>query len=348
MKRTCISIALLAALFFIAGLAVCDRALAQKKPIVLRLVEPAPASDWPLAFKDYEFAKRFNERAKGEYKMEVYAGGALAKLPEYFDAVRVGAVEMADGPWGLYGFADPRLSLIELPFLFVGNGAANAACRPLVKLFDPILQEKFNAKGLALANTGGLQVWSSKPIKTLEDWKGQLIGTISPPSAKLVKELGGSPVTIMWTDLFESLQKKVIDGAIQGTHGMVVSQLFQVTKYGTIFFGIAGWNGYTINLDVWNKMPQPIKDILQEEADRAMDWMSQVTTTKLPDDDMKVLKEKGVSVYVLPKAERERWENKLAPSGQEDLAKYGDFGKKLKALADDLNKRFPYSEKGLF
>jgi TRAP-type C4-dicarboxylate transport system substrate-binding protein len=348
MKRRCIVVSFLSILLFVIGLAIGDHAMAQKKPIILRLVEPAPADDYPLSFKDFEFAKRFNERAKGEYKIEVNAGGALAKLPEYFDAVRVGAVEMADGPWGLYAFADPRLSLIEMPFLFVSDGAANAACKPLVKLYDQLLQEKFNAKGLALANTGGLQVWSSKPIKTLEDWKGTLVGVISPPSSKLVKDLGGAPVTVMWTEMFEALQKKVIDGAVQGTHGMVATQLYDVVKNGTIFFGIVGWNGYTINLDVWKKMPQHIKDILQEEADRAMDWMSEITTTKLPADDMKVFKEKGVSVYILPKAEREKWESIVAASNKAEFEKFGDFGQKVKSLADDLNKRFPYSEKSLF
>ena len=191
-------------------------------------------------------------------------------------------------------------------------------------------------------------MWTSKPVKTLEDWKGLMLGVISPPSSKLVKDLGGAPVSIMWTELFEGLQKKVIDGAIQGSHGMVNSQLYEVVKNGTIFFAIAGWNGYTINLDVWKKMPQHIKNILQEEADRAMDWMSDVTSTKIPDMDMKVFKEKGVSIYVLPKAERERWEGIVAASTDADLAKAGELGKKLKSIADDVNKRFPYSEKGMF
>ena len=53
-----------------------------------------------MTFKDLESAKKFNERAKGEYVIEVHAGGALVKLPEYFDAVRIGAVEIADAPYG--------------------------------------------------------------------------------------------------------------------------------------------------------------------------------------------------------------------------------------------------------
>ena len=347
MKRTCIAISL-AILLFVVGLAVCNPAMAEKKPIILRLVEPAPANDWPLAYKDMEFAKRFNERAKGEYKMEVFAGGALAKLPEYFDSVRVGAIEMADAPWGMFGFADPKLSLLELPFLFASMGAASDACRPLTQLYDPILQQKFNAKGLALTNTGGLQLWTDRPVKTLEDMKGLMIGTISPSSATLVKNLGGSPVPIMWTEMFEALQKKVIDGATQGTHGMVVTQLYNVVKYGTIFFPIAGYNGYTINLDVWKKMPQNIKDILQEEANRAADWMTEVCTTQVGDDDMKLFKEKGVSIYILPKDERQRWEERLASYKKEEVAKAAEFGQQVLKIADEANKKFPYTERGMY
>ena len=347
MKRIYIAI-FLPLLLFVLGIVVGNPAMAQKKPVMLRLVEPAPANDWPLAYKDFEFAKRFNERAKGEYKMEVYAGGALAKLPEYFDAVRVGAVEMADAPWGMFGFADPRLSLLEMPFLFASMGAASDACRSLTRLYDPILQKKFNAKGLAVTNTGGLQLWTSRPVKTLEDLKGLMIGTISPPSARLIKDLGGSAVPIMWTDMYEALQKKVVDGAMQGTHGMIVTQLYQVVKYGTIFFPISGYNGYTINLDVWKKMPQHIKDLLQEEADNAADWMTKLCTTQIGDDDMKVYKENGVAIYILPKAEREKWEKKLTPYREEELSKAGDFGQKIMKIAEDANKRFPYSKRGMY
>jgi TRAP-type C4-dicarboxylate transport system substrate-binding protein len=57
-------------------------AVAQKKAIVLRLVVPSPAGEYPLTFLNTELAKRFNARAKGEYRIDVHPGGALAKLPE--------------------------------------------------------------------------------------------------------------------------------------------------------------------------------------------------------------------------------------------------------------------------
>jgi len=349
MKKTSILFVVLVMAVLLSGVFILGPQTASaKKPVLLRDVVPSPPGDYPLTFMNDELAKRFNKRAKGEYVMEVHAGGALAKLPEYFDAVRIGAVEMACAPWGMYSFLDPRLGIIETPFLFTTSTGASAACKHLLPLYDQILQEKFNAKGLNLYNPGGIHIFSTKPVKTLEDVKGLLAGAISPPTAALIKELGGSPVTIMWTDQYEALQKKVIDAVTQGTHGALVMGLMDVCKHATIFFGLAGWNGFSINLDVWNKMPKHIQQILQEEATKAGEWMNEIVDTKVGKEDVKKFKEMGVEVYILPKGERDRWENEVAPYKKKQLESFGEFGQKVKKIADDMNKRYPYSEQGLY
>jgi TRAP-type C4-dicarboxylate transport system substrate-binding protein len=349
MKKTSLPIAVLAMAVFIISVFIMGTQNAEaKKPVIIRLVVPAPPGDWPLTYKDEELAKRFNKRAKGEYVMEVHAGGALAKLPEYFDAVRIGAVEMADSPWGMYGYLEPSLALIETPFLFNSMDSATAAIKHLLPLYDQILQEKFNAKGLGLMNTGGIQLFSTKPVKTLEDWKGLLVGGISPTTSIMIKQLGGSPVTIMWTDMYESLQKKVIDATTQGTHGAVVMGMMDVCKYATIFFGVAAWNGFSLNLDVWKKMPKHLQNILQEEIDWTADWMNKTTGTVVGDNDMEFFKEKNVEVYFVPKEERDRWEKLLVPYKEKQLSSFGEFGQKIRKIAEDMNSRYPYSQRGLY
>ena len=145
MKKRFVLLSMLALSFFLIATVMPGSAFAAKKAVVLRLVVPSPAGDWPLTFMNTELAKRFNERAKGEYKIEVYAGGALAKLPEYFDSVRVGAGEMACAPWGMFTNMDARLGIIETPFLFSSSPAASSACQFLLPLYDQILQKKFKA-----------------------------------------------------------------------------------------------------------------------------------------------------------------------------------------------------------
>jgi TRAP-type C4-dicarboxylate transport system substrate-binding protein len=349
MKKTSLPIAVLVMAAFLSSVFILGTQSAHaKKPVLLRLVVPSPPGDWPLTFVNEELARKFNERVKGEYVMEVHAGGALAKLPEYFDAVRIGAVELACAPWGMFSFLDPRLGIKETPFLFESSPAASSACKPLLSLYDQILQEKFNAKGLSMMNTQGIQLFSTKPVKTLEDWKGLLTGAISPPTAALIKEMGGSPVTVMWTDMYESLQKKVIDATTQGPHGALVMGMTDVCKFATIFFGIAGWNGFQINLDIWKKMPKNIQQILQEEATAVAEFMNATVETKLGDDDFEAFRKNGVEIYIVPKAERDKWIEKLTPYKEKQIAGFGEFGQKVMKIVNEANKRYPYTERGMY
>jgi TRAP-type C4-dicarboxylate transport system substrate-binding protein len=314
-----------------------------KKPVIIRLVVPSAAGD-PLTEKDEELARRFNMRVNGEYKIQVFPGESLAKIPEYFDAVRVGAIEMADAPWGVYAGLDPRLSLIETPFLFNNIEAGTAAAKRLLPLHDIVLQERFNAKALGLMHLSGMEVLSSKPLISLEDWKGTMVGAISPTMAIMIKELGGSPVTVMWTDLYTSLQKGIIDGAVNGTHGSIENSLTDVCTDISYFFGASAWNGYTINLDLWKRMPADIQQILLEEVDRAVDWIHE-KFAEWEVEDLDTFKKRGLNIHIISDNEREKWREKLQNYQEKQLSSMGEFGIKVKEIVDDVNSKYPYCVK---
>jgi len=335
-------------LFFLLCLLFCNLILFASgatagKTKIIRLVVPAAAGD-PLTYKDEELARRFNERVNGQYKIQVFPGESLARIPEYFDAVRVGAIEMADVAWGIYAGSDPRLSLIETPFLFNGIEAGTAAAKRLLPLHDQLLQERFNSKALGLIHFSGIELMTRKPVLKLEDWKGMMIGAISPAMANMIQALGGSPVTVMWTDLYTSLQKGVIDGTANGTHGTIENGLLDVITDVTCFFGAGAWNGYTINLAVWKGMPPDVREILLEETDRAVDWMHG-KLVEYEAEDMRTFLKSGKQIHIISKEERERWREKLLPYQKKQFESMGEFGRKVKDIVDDVNGRYPYQVK---
>lgn len=343
MNRTWSTVAaVLVTVLFLGGLLVCAGSTAHAKEITLRLVIPSPPDDKFLTFQASEMAKRFNARAKGQYKIDVYCGGALAKIPEYLDSVRVGAVEMACVDWGIFSFLDPRLGLVSTPFIVDTLEGSNYMLKGLLPLHDAIFQTKFNAKALGMFCTDGGNMVSSKPIRTLEDLKGLLVAAPSVNTAALFKGLGASPVTIMWTDLYEALQKKTVDASGMTLHGAIVTNLMDVCDYMTMFFGHPNFNGYTINLDVWKKMPKAVQTALEEEIGEACRWM-EGTMIRSQAEDVRYLKDKGKKVYAVPKAERDRWVAVLAPYRDKQVASFGDFGFKIKQIAEQANKRFPYT-----
>jgi TRAP-type C4-dicarboxylate transport system substrate-binding protein len=238
---------------------------------------------------------------------------------------------------------DQRLGVIEAPFLFNNNEASSYATEGILPLYDQILQEKFNAKGLELVSLAASELLTTQPVRKLEDVKGMLIGAVSPVTSALIKDLGGSPVTIMWPDLYESLKKKVVDGTTSNIHAAIVMNFFDVCKYVALAFGPVTFQGLSINLDVWKKMPVHIKKILKEEADVGNAWLSDMFS-KLVNDEIKELGQKGISFYFLPSAERERWIKATAAYREKQLTSFGDFGVTIRQIADDANKRYPYRE----
>jgi hypothetical protein len=68
----------------------------------------------------------------------------------------------------------------------------------------------------------------------------------------------------------------------------------------------------------------------------------------LGEDDLKAYKKQNVEVYIVPKAERDRWEAKLAPYRDKHIAGFEEFGQKVMKIVNEANKRHPYSERGMY
>lgn len=329
--------------FLLLNLCLIDSSHLHAKEVLLRLATPAPPGDFPLTTGAEDMAERFNARVKSGYKIEVFAGGVLVKIPETLDAVRIGAIEMAMIDWGIFSFLDPKLALVGLPFLINSLDAGIEAAGQFLPLHDTLLKEKFKQIGLGMYSVGGIELIAKKPVTKLEDWKGLLLGAGSPITAAMFKELGASPVTIPWTDLYESLQKNIIDATAQVTHGALMTGLFEVCDTLNIIFGQCAFNGISINQKVWNKMPADVQKILQEEVDRTVEWMNQ-TFVKLQEDDMQALKRKGVKIHVMSTVERDRLAKAVEGFNRKQIEMHGAFGKRVKQIAGEVNRKHPYRQ----
>lgn len=340
MKKLTLLLPLMIAVLLISSLAVAcagPKGATPEDPMILRLTIPTPAGD-KLTVNAEELAQRFSERTNGAYQIKVYPGEQLVKVPETMDAVRSGTIEMASIGLGIFAGLDPGLA--EVPLLYDNVRANAAACRPSVELYNEILEEKLNQVALASYTTGAQELISTKPVKTLADWKGMLIGATNPESAALAKALGASPVVIPWTECYSNLEKGVVDAVLTSTQWAMISGLNDVASHVTRFYSTPTFNTYLINLDYFNDMPKDVQDILIEEAWKAADDMS-AAHIQSGIDDKEILEGLGMEVYDLPKAERDKWVAAVKSYVDEKLANLGDFGKELKDIADKANAANP-------
>jgi TRAP-type C4-dicarboxylate transport system substrate-binding protein len=310
------------------------------EPVVLRVATPYPALD-PVNLEVQKLADGFNARTDGKYIMEVHPGESLVKMMENVDAVRTGAVEMAGFPLGTFGSLDPRLSTAEVPFLYSTINAEAAALDSLVPMYNQFMEEKFNQKMLGACTAMGCEMIGNKEVKTMEDWDGLLVQSLSPTHSGFIEALGGAAVSAVFTEAYSVLEKGVVDVTMCSPMFMESFGLYEVADYVTLGYFVPASLCVTINMDTWNSLPKDVQDILLDESAKFQ---------RSANDSFVTMYEANrealagyVDVYILPAAERDKWRAVVWPAVSEPiLAAMGDFGQEVSRIAEDVNAQYPY------
>jgi TRAP-type transport system periplasmic protein len=307
--------------------------------VTVRLAIPNPAGD-ELTINAEKFAAAVTRRTRGAYTVRVFPGETMVKMPEIYDAVRQGSIEMSVVGMGIFEGLHPGLA--EYPMSYNSIEANVAAAKPLVELFSKEIFEKFlNMKGLASYSTGAMELISKKPVKTLEDWKGLLVGAGNPQGSALATALGGAPVTIFWTDFYSGLSKGTVDAVMNSMRSSVVFKLTDSAKYVTLFYGQPTFLSFNINLTLWKAMPSDVQSAFLEEAQKACDEMNAYQIKAWKETDRKALIDLGATLYDVPKAERARWKAVAQPYIDKKIAALGTLGVRIKKIMDESNSAHP-------
>jgi TRAP-type C4-dicarboxylate transport system substrate-binding protein len=311
-----------------------------EEPVVLRLAGALPPFE-VMPMEADAMAARFNERAGGKCIIETHHAEELVKINECLDAVREGVVEMSYWPIGMFGGVDVRFSAVEIPFLYNNIHAMVAANELFLPLYSEVLEENFNQKALNCVGAGCFQIGGNKPVKTLEDWDGLLIQSGSPVISDVIEILGGSPVPIPPVEGYQALEKGVVDATLQYAPWWLQMKAYEVSSDITLCYLLGASLTTTINLDVWNSLPKDIQDILLEEG-LVMQQGASEAFIKQDEETPDLLAESGMEVYVLGKAERDRWQELIRPYNEQLVAGMGEFGQEVMQIADQVNSEYPY------
>ncbi|MFD2740053.1 TRAP transporter substrate-binding protein [Sulfitobacter aestuarii] len=150
----------------------------------------------------------------GEVQFEISAAGSqLGNVARQQEQVMAGVVDIAHGLHGIPRGRFPRSSLIDMPFLTDDAGAATAALWSLLP--GPLAEEYKGLKVLALhAHNGGLLHTNGKKVETMADMEGLRIRTPSPAVSDMLSFLGATPQGLPPGEVYENLQRGVIDGTV--------------------------------------------------------------------------------------------------------------------------------------
>jgi len=285
---------------------------------------------------------RIKERTGGRYDIEIYWSDSLVPMFEIMDAVREGAAEMGDFPFGPFASQDQRFASAETPFSYTCLEAMREGCQLMLPEFSKVLSDKFNQVGMVTYGIGFLEAGCpDHPIKTLEDWEGVMCQSISPQMAGFLEAVKATGASIPPSEVYQSMEKGIIDATMQAPGKYEEAKLYEICKNVTIAFTMPAACGVTINKAVYDKMSAEDQQIFMEEGA----WLQEEYINILLDSfdvTIQELKDYGMDVYFLPKAERDRWEAAVKPYVDGLLGDMGDFGVRAQEIFDEVNNKYPY------
>ena len=210
------------------------------------------------------------EASDGRIDITYYDADALVGVDDVFDAVTKGTLDI-DFTWPGWGPAehDPGYMVIH-NFPGVWTGAEEATLYMTQYGGIELMREeyaKLNAHYAWCFNSTKEPFHTlDKPIYHIEDFEGMKVRTGPGLTFDLWPMLGATPVSISPTETYTALQTGVIDGAeLIGWADNWNYGFQEVAKYALwpSFHSQTVIGELSVNLDVWNGLPDDIKAIIE-------------------------------------------------------------------------------------
>jgi TRAP-type C4-dicarboxylate transport system substrate-binding protein len=206
----------------------------------------------------------------------------------------------------------PMMALTELP------GTAKSAedgTRKLWAHFDKFLARDFKgSKVLMLWNSDSASLMSrSKPIRTLEDLKGMKIRTPSAAQSAQLTALGAIPIDMPANQIYNNLDRGVIDASMIPMSAALDFKLIEVAKYFTVEPPL-GRSPFLVamNRARYEKLPPALKKVIDDTTGLKLSLKGAATYDRINAEAVAQAK-KNRELIVLPPQEQKRWAAAFKP-----------------------------------
>ncbi len=224
-----------------------------------------PQMGWGPVHANQPWFKKIEEATKGRVKVEPYWSQTLAKGPDTWNAVKTGVADMG---WCVHGYwADmtPLADVINLPGLPFKTGEKGSEV--LWRLYDkfPEFRAQYKDMHMLILHTSHpyFLITSKKQVKTLEDIRGLKLRVLAGVATEQMKALGAIPVLIPMPDVYQSLDKGIIDGMAAPWEATLSFRFYEVVKYYTMVpLPGAGVDSVPMNKQKWESLPKDIQEAI--------------------------------------------------------------------------------------
>lgn len=199
-------------------------------PITLKLGFPPPPVSHFYGGTLVPWANEIEKATHGQLKIQIFAGGTLASHRNGYDRMLNGVADIVFGLHGIMGNTFQKTSVTALP----GFPATGAQCTQAVwALYTSgvIADEYEKVRPLGFSCFPPTAIISRRELRKIGDVNGLKISVTSRIYGQEIEVLGGAPITLATPEIYQAMQRGLVDGATVGMAAVAAYKLTEVASY---------------------------------------------------------------------------------------------------------------------
>lgn len=219
----------------------------------------------PLNIRAQQAAERVAAETKGQVEIKIFPNNQLGGDTDMLAQVRSGGVTFFTPSALVIATLVPVAAINAVGFAFADydqvwkamDGTVGTLVRNAIAKSGLYAFEKMWDNGFRQITT------SNRPITTAKDMDGLKIRVpVSPLSISMFKALGAAPTSLQFSEVYSSLQTRIVDAQENPLPIIQVAKLYEVQKYCSLSNHI--WDGYWFiaNGRAWRELPADLQKVV--------------------------------------------------------------------------------------
>lgn len=292
----------------------------------------------PIDVASKKLGDMLNEKTGGRITVNVFPASALGNNTELLEQLQMGTLEMAISSVAFLGAFTETTKLLDLPYLFQSNEAAEEVMDGDVgqTIFENLQPAGF--EGMAWLATGWRHVTANKEIHKPEDMKGLKIRVMeNQMHIDHFNALGASAVPMAFSELYTALQNGTMDAQENPFANIDGNRLYEVQKYIIKTGHIYDTSPLLASKTWWDSLSESDQKLIRECVNEMVTYERELSASNEAELEEKIGNNGTNVVITLTDEERQAFKDAAQPV----YDKYGpEIGEDLISQVNEINQKY--------
>lgn len=245
-----------------------------------------------------------------EMEFQIHPTSTLGTDVSQLEAVQTGFIDITSNTTAQFGVFSKEFEFVGLPYAISDWDMADRLYKSdLWKEQAAGFEKNVPVKVLPPVGAGGYRLlWNNvRPLPAPDQIQGLKFRTTrSPLSIELIKNWGGNPTPLPWTETYNGLKSGVVDGFHVQPIWTYKFNMHEVLKYATQVNALFAVQFQVMNINTFNAMPEDMRGPFMEAAQMAADEGNQADR-EAEEFFTGKLREAGMEIYTPSADEMAQW-----------------------------------------